>query len=80
MRYLHKWEIEDLLSLTSKESEPLSNVLSDNEITTVHESLRKNIIYYLNNFITFIPKMEPKSVYVNLRIQKSIPETLAGTL
>lgn len=71
MRLLHSWEVETLLSLANKPSKPLNEKLTDEEIVSVHVNLRKNIQYYMNNFITFNPLSHPKSVYINLRLDDS---------
>ena len=68
MRLFHQWELENLLTINSHKTESLEENLDYDEIEIVHTNLRKNVEFYLNNYITFMPADLPRSVYVNIRI------------
>lgn len=78
MRLLFRWEIEELLYLVNDKNSSINDYLTDKEIIAVNEGLRKNIVFYLNNFVQFMPKNEPRSVYVNIRIQEDLIKQLQG--
>ena len=70
MRLFHQWEIEKLLKISNRKNISLEDNLSYDEIEIVHTNLRKNVQFYLNNYITLMPANLPRSVYVNIRIDK----------
>lgn len=79
MRLFHQWEVEDLISLVNQEIKPINEELNDAQITVAHENLRKNVHYYMNNYITFMPRDKPRSVYINLRLENdNVIDTLTG--
>ena len=80
MRLLFSWEIEKLLFLIDDKNLPINNHLTDKEIIAVNDGLRKNIVFYLNNFVQFMPKKEPRSVYVNLRIKDDLMKQIQGKM
>ena len=70
MRFFHKFERESLLKLVERENTSLEDELDITQIKAAHENLRKNVIFYFNNSIQFMPSDSPKSVYINLRLEK----------
>lgn len=78
MRLLHEWEIEALLTLVNKQTNEEYDDFEEKEIVAINENLRKNVKYYINNYITFMPQIDPKSIYINLRIKDNLIETITG--
>lgn len=78
MRVFHTFEIDNIENLA--QIKPYSNDdFTADEIVAINENLRKNISFYLNNFVIFMPEKEPKSAYINLRLDnRPVLEVLKG--
>ena len=68
MRLFHQWELENLLTIINDKTVAVDDDLRYDEIEIVHKNLRKNVEFYLNNYITLMPNVSPRSVYLNIRI------------
>ncbi len=70
MRLLYEYEIFALDELVKREIEQTTEDLIEDDNLQIHEHLRKNLTYYLNNYMIARPSKSPRSIYINLKCSK----------
>ena len=72
MRTLNEDELAKLDKIVQRENYPdIKEILASFENIKLYHSLRKHIYFYLNNYWTTLPNVNPKCFYINLRIHEN---------
>ena len=70
MRLLYEYEIVALDSLVKREIVKTNDDFIEDDDLQIHEHLRKNLEFYINNYMITMPSKSPRSAYINLRCSK----------
>lgn len=68
MRLLFEYETEALHALVERKTDDKEDDLLNSEDINAHDHLRKNLGFYLNNYLMLMPNKDPRSFYINLRV------------
>ena len=79
MRTLYEHELEEIAKVVERTDYPeLEKVLMEYGDIDKTITLRKNISFYFNNYIMLLPRKDPQSFYINLRIDDNLDQLIKG--
>lgn len=79
MRTFRDFEVQDIFNFVNQPMVDIDTELNTDQVEIINKNLRKNIMFYLSNFVIFMPTKNPESVYLNIRLgEKPIHELANG--